>query len=228
MAEKKEGSGKGRAGKAAVPAATSERTEPAEGPRPVSWTLPTRTADEDYDGVHVFVFVDHVDGPPTNGLSNAVEELSRIPEVRFAARMLGPYPLFAHLRSDDVRGMLDLIDGPLWRAGVRCSYAKETSVTVVSGLKKGTKRGSPGAIALTRIWMEPSSGQDDDVESLLQALPGLVGPAFKGASAVAGDFDILLQLGHEDDVDLVLHAASRVRRFPGVGRTETSLTEGDG
>jgi hypothetical protein len=180
----------------------------------------------DYDGVHVFVFVDHVVRDEDEwGLSSALDDLREVDEVRFAARMLGPYPLFAHLRTDDVPGMLDLIDGPLWRRGVRCTYAKETSVTSTASGTKGTKRDTPGVIALTRIWMEPSTSQEDDVETLLQKLPDLVGPTFKGGSSVAGDFDILLQLGHDDDVDVVLHAASRVRRFEGAARSETSLTQ---
>jgi len=180
----------------------------------------------DYDGVHVFLFVDHLcRQDEEHGLSNAIQALESVKEVRFAARMLGPYPLFAHLRTQDVPGMLDLIDGPLWLRGIRCNYAKETSVTSTPAGKKGTKRDTPGVIALTRIWMEPTTSQHDDVEALLQSLPELVGPTFKGGSSVAGDFDILLQLGHDDDVDSVLHAASRVRRFEGVARTETSLTE---
>jgi hypothetical protein len=190
------------------------------------FSRPDRDRGMDYDGVHVFVFVDHVErDDPTNGLSRAIDALEGVEEVRFAARMLGPYAVFAHLRTDDLGAMLDLIDGPLWERGIRCSYANERSVTVTPAGKKGTKRDSPGVIGLTKIWMEPSGAIDDDVEDLLQSLPKYVGPTFKGASSVAGDFDILLQLGHDSDVEVVLYAASQVRRIPGVARTETALTQ---
>ena len=181
----------------------------------------------DYTGVHAFVFVDHVQRPEGDrGLSRAIDDLADVPQVRFAARMLGSFPLFAHLRTEDVPEMLELIDLELWEAGVRCQYATEKAYSVTVDGKKGAKRGSPGVIGLTRIWVEPAADPSvDEIDQLLQIELPRLGEVFRGASSVAGGFDILVQLGHPSSLDAVLEAAKSLRRLPFVARTETAITQ---
>lgn len=179
----------------------------------------------DYTGLHAFVFVDHV--PETDspiGVVNRLRhELKAPPEgpVMFAGDAVGPYLAFAHLRVEegDLSGLLDLINGPLREQGVRCKYAVETGVYRKGERVIGTKRGTPEVIALVSIVVKRGM-----IGSVLDKLGDL--DAFRGASIVTGDFDILLQLGGERLGDVLEVGMGQLQQIEGIVRTSTALLDG--
>ncbi|HET9723256.1 MAG TPA: Lrp/AsnC ligand binding domain-containing protein [Actinomycetota bacterium] len=179
----------------------------------------------DYTGLHAFVFVDHVSetDSPIEVVNRLRNELKGPPEgpVMFAGDVVGAYQAFAHLRVEegDLSGLLDLINGPLREQGVRCKYAVETGVYKDGERVIGTKRGTPEFIGLVSV--EVKHGM---IDSVLKELGKL--PAFRGASIVTGDFDILLQLGGET-LDEVLQAGmGALQQIDGIKRTSTALLDG--
>lgn len=180
----------------------------------------------DYTGLHAFVFIDHV--PETDSPYAVVQrlrnELKGPPEgpVMFAGDVVGPYQAFAHLRVEegDLSGLLDLINGQLRKQGVRCKYSVETKVYKdPSGRVIGTKRGTPEVIALVSV--DVQAGMIDSVLDQLGELD-----AFRGASVVTGDFDILLQLGGETLDEVLEVGMGQLQRVDGIKRTSTALLDG--
>jgi hypothetical protein len=181
-----------------------------------------------YSGLHAFVFVEHVaEGKTPRDVVKALRELGRPPEgpVMFAAEAVGEYLAFAHLRvdeGDDALGrLLDLISGELWARGVQCRHCIEADVyrDPVSGRLVGTKRSTPEVIGLVSIQVERGR-----LRSVLERLGDL--PAFRGASVLTGDVDILLQLGGDRLEDVLGVAMSGLQEFDGIRHTSTALVDG--
>ncbi|HSD48229.1 MAG TPA: hypothetical protein VLE71_00190 [Actinomycetota bacterium] len=179
----------------------------------------------DYTGLHAFVFIDHV--PETDSPFAVVQrlrnELKGPPEgpVMFAGDVVGPYQAFAHLRVEegDLSGLLDLINGPLRENGVRCKYAVETGTYKKGDRVIGTKRGTPEIIALVSIVVKRGM-----IAMVLDKLGDL--DAFRGASVVTGDFDILLQLGGDRLDDVLEVGMGQLQQIDGIVRTSTALLDG--
>ena len=182
-------------------------------------------SDFDYTGLHAFVFIDHVprDETPRSVVSRLREFGPPDGPVLFAAEVVGPYVAFAHLRveDDDLGRLHDLISGELRDRGVRCTYGVEGTVhsNITTGIHVGPKRATPEIIALVRIKVERGL-----VMEVLQRLGEL--PAFKGASTVSGDFDILLQLGGERLSDVMGPAMNDLQDVAGIVRTSTAFIDG--
>jgi hypothetical protein len=190
-----------------------------------------------YTGLHAFVFLDHA--PEGLRIREIVETLRELPpdtdgddattgRVIFASEFVGPYSAFAHVRVDDEDGeglkrIQRFISGRLWDAGARCTYATESKVATTTDGKKGAKRGSPGIIGLVRIKVRRTKALQvwSELVERIEADP----ETYVGASAVDGDFDILLQLGGATLVH-VQDAAYELRSVDGIIRSETSLTDG--
>ncbi len=179
----------------------------------------------DYTGLHAFVFIDHVpDGETPRSLAEKLRGMGRPPEgpVMFASDAVGSYLGFAHLRveEDDLSGLQDLISGSLWEAGVHCKYCVETKVYKDPSERViGPKRSTPEIIGLVSIGVAP--GRVDEVlEQLGRA------KAFKGASVVTGDFDILLQLGGDTLGEVLEAAMGDLQHVDGIRRTSTALLDG--
>ncbi len=190
-----------------------------------------------YTGLHAFVFLDHA--PEGLRIREIVESLRVLApdtegdsattgRVIFASEFVGPYSAFAHIRVDDEDGeglkrIQRFISGPLSDAGVRCTYATESKVATTTDGKKGAKRGSPGIIGLVKIKVKRSKAEDvwSELVARIEAHP----ETYVGASAVDGDFDILLQLGGATLAD-VQDAAYDLRTVDGIVRSETALTDG--
>jgi hypothetical protein len=179
----------------------------------------------DYTGLHAFVFIDHVpEGDTPRSLAEKLRGMGRPPEgpVMFASDAVGPYLAFAHLRveEDDLAGLQDLISGALWERGVHCRHCVETKVyTDPSERVIGTKRSTPEIIGLVSIVVEP--GRVDDVLEQLGRVK-----AFKGASVVTGDFDILLQLGGETLREVLEAGMGDLQHVDGIRHTSTALLDG--
>ena len=180
--------------------------------------------DQDYTGLHAFVFIREVD-PGTNvrTVIGALRELGK-PTVRYAAEMVGTSLGFAHVRTDTLAQMQDLIAGELWQRGVHCDHCLEKGVARQGQRLIGAKRSTPEIIALSRV--RTRRGAADEV---LQAMADEEGPlraTFRGASTVFGDFDILLQLGGDSLEPVAEDAAVALQTIEGIVATDTAFTDG--
>lgn len=184
-----------------------------------------RESEFDYTGLHAFVFIDHV--PEADSPYSVAKELRKMggpPDgpVMFASDVVGSYLAFAHLRVEegDLSGLQDLISGELRQRGVRCRYSIETrAYTDPSGRVVGTKRSTPEIIGLVSVVVE--AGQVDHVLEQL----GRLG-AFRGASVITGDFDILLQLGGETLGEVLEAGMGELQHVEGIVHTSTALLDG--
>jgi hypothetical protein len=177
------------------------------------------------EGLHAFAFIRGVE--PGTGIREAVEALwaEEAPDrgpILFASEVVGPYVGFVHLAAEGLPELQGAIADRLWGRGLHAEHAVEWRVYEAAGATFGPKRWSPGFIALVRIWTEP--GEALEVLERLGEHLGPPGELFKGASVVFGSFDILLQLGSDDDLaELMDPVLGRLRRVEGIARTETSF-----
>jgi len=180
------------------------------------------TPDDDDDLLHAFVFVTHTDDPGINA-SGLVKKLAGLKptagQVRWAGTFVGDYIVLAHIQASDLDHLQDFIEGELWDAGVRCTFAIE-----IQKAGKGTKRSTPEFIALVSILTERGRAYEA-LEWLDEHQDDIAG--FKGASLLLGDVDILLQLGGETYDDLRDAIVSfEGQEVPGIISTSTSIGNG--
>jgi DNA-binding Lrp family transcriptional regulator len=179
--------------------------------------------DANYTGVHAFLFVrDVAEGESPRELASRLRELGAPPEgpVIFASDAVGDYVAFAHLRTESLGELQELISGEIWSRGARGRFAIEGAVYKdhATGFLIGSKRFTPEVIGLVSIVVERGR-----VNEVLQALGSV--PAFKGASAISGQFDILLQLGGDDLDDVIGPAMDALQRIDGIVHTSSAFTD---
>jgi len=178
-----------------------------------------------YEGLHAFAFIRGVE--PGTRLREAVaalraEEAPDRGPILFASEVVGPYVGFIHLAADGLPELQATIAELVWARGLHAEHAVEWRVYEAGGTMFGPKRWSPGFIALVRVWTEP--GEALEVLGRLGEELGPPGGLFKGASVVFGDFDVLLQLGSDEDLAAVTDPVlGRLHRIEGITRTETSF-----
>lgn len=179
-----------------------------------------------YGGLHTFVFIDDVD-PGTNirDVIDALRAFGPPPDgpVLFASEMVGSYLGFAHLRTETLAELQDLIAGELWDRGAHCKHCLEAGVASTDLLKKGAKRDTPEIIALIRV--KTRAGALHDVLSTFGDPEGPLSATFKGASVVFGDFDILLQLGGDDYPTVAADIFGPLQDIDGITATDTAFTD---
>jgi hypothetical protein len=180
--------------------------------------------DLDYTGLHAFVFMREVD-PGTNirDVIGALRQLDK-PTIRYAAEMVGTSLGFAHVRTDTLAEMHDLIAGELWERGVHCDHCLEKGVAKQGNRLIGAKRSTPEIIALSRV--RTRRGAADDVLAAMADEHGPLRDTFRGASTVFGDFDILLQLGGDSYDAVAEDAAVALQTIEGIVATDTAFTDG--
>jgi hypothetical protein len=171
----------------------------------------------DYNGLHAFLFVDHVE--PGKTAEQVVEALRAKgkPPVMYASTFVGDYVAFAHVRVETLGELQDLIEGTVWEAGARCAWAIESTTATF-----GAKRKSPGLIALTRIKMLPGS-----IDQAREALVATQSTGFVGASVITGHHDILLQMTGTSIDDVKGNIQNALSDIEGVVRTSTAFADGD-
>lgn len=178
----------------------------------------------DYTGLHAFVFVHEVDpGANIRAVIGDVRGLGE-PRMRFAAEVVGSYLGFAHVRTETLGEMHDLIAVDLWERGVHCSHAIEKDVAKQGERLIGAKRSTPEIIALSRV--RTRTGALYDVLDMMAAEHGPLRRTFRGASVVFGDFDILLQLGGESYEEVADDAANALQSIDGISGTDTAFIDG--
>jgi DNA-binding Lrp family transcriptional regulator len=178
----------------------------------------------DYTGLHAFVFIREVDpGANIRAVIEAVRGFGP-PRVRFAAEVVGSYLGFAHVRTETLAEMHDLIAGDLWDRGVHCSHNIEKDVARQGERLVGAKRSTPEVIALSRV--RTRTGALYDVLDTMAAEHGPLRRTFRGASVVFGDFDILLQLGAASYEEVADDAANALQSIDGIVGTDTAFIDG--
>ena len=186
---------------------------------------------EKYQGVHAFLFLFEGDEVPA---SRVVENLRPSIDrdagpVFFAGTFEGDFQGFAHIAGDDTEAIADLIDGPLWNAGVRSDKATEGTYHVnPQGQPMGPTRNSPRFLAMARVHVNKrpklamgniAAFFGDELDEYGQSLS-----PFIGASTVIGGFHLLVELGDDDRRALGRHVES-LRGIDGVGRVEVAVTD---
>jgi hypothetical protein len=179
-----------------------------------------------YGGVHTFVFIDQVD--PGVNVRTVIDELRRYgppPEgpVMFASEMVGSYLAFAHVRTDGLAELQDVIAGGLWERGAHSKHLIEAGTATVAGQRTGAKRDTPEVIALSRLRVR--RGALDDVLDAVADPSGPLSGTFKGASLVFGDFDVLLQLGADDFATVAAAARGPLQQVEGIVSCDTAFTD---
>lgn len=102
-----------------------------------------------------------------------------------------------------------------------CSVAIETRGYVnPQGMPMSVKRLPCEVVGLVKIWTERKR-----TRRVLQSLGDTLGPQFRGASVVAGDFDILLEVQATKVRPLARLVNERVRDWPGVVRIEAGFAD---
>ncbi|MEX1262948.1 MAG: hypothetical protein WEE66_03270 [Actinomycetota bacterium] len=185
------------------------------------------TDDEfDYTGLHAFVFIDSVDpGKNIRDVIDALRELGPPPRgpVFFASEMVGGYLGFAHVRTETLADLQDLIAGELWSRGAHSAHCVEAGVAHVGTVFKGVKRSTPEVIALVRVRTSP--GALGQVMDTMADEHGPLRETFKGASVTFGDFDILLQLGADSFEAVAADVYGPLQTIDGIVSTDTAFTD---
>jgi DNA-binding Lrp family transcriptional regulator len=178
--------------------------------------------EHEYDGVHAFAFIHDPAGKKPEDIVRDVRALGR-PRVFYASTFVGDYAAFVHVSASKLARLQDLIDGPLWEAGVHTAYKVESGVYVGATGEAGVKRKSPGLIAIVK--MKVRGNRIDQAVQELGDLGDSIG--FVGASTVTGEHDILLQLTGESIDDVKANLASAVSQVEGIVKTSTAFADGD-
>jgi hypothetical protein len=186
---------------------------------------------EKYRGVHAFLFLFEGDEvPPSTVVENLRPSINRdAGPVFFAGTFEGDFQGFAHIAHDDTQAVGDLIDGPLWHAGVRSHYVTEAKYHKnQQGQAMGPTRNSPRFLAMARVYVDQqptlvmgniAASFGDELDEHGQSLS-----AFIGASTVIGGFHLLVELGDDDRQALDRHVES-LRGIDGVGHVEVAVTD---
>jgi hypothetical protein len=186
---------------------------------------------EKYQGVHAFLFLFEGDEVPASRVvENLRPSINRdTGPVFFAGTFEGDFQGFAHIAGDDTEAIADLIDGPLWKAGVRSDKATEAKYHKnQQGHPMGPTRFSPRFLAIARVYVSqpPTQVMENVARSFGDRLDqyGESLSAFFGASTVIGGFHLLVELGDDDRQELDRHVES-LRGVDGVGRVEVAVTD---
>jgi hypothetical protein len=167
---------------------------------------------EKYGGVHAFLFLFEGDEvPPSTVVENLRPSIDRdAGPVFFASAFEGDFQGFAHIADDDTQAIAELIEGPLWDAGVRSHYVTEGKYHVNQQAQPmGPTRNSPRFLAMARVYVDQrptlvmgniAAFFGDELDEYGQSLS-----PFIGASTVIGGFHLLVELGDDDRQALDRH-----------------------
>ena len=180
-----------------------------------------------YEGAHGFVFLHDDDVRAPAEVIGQLRQNLRTPEdpdrpIFFAATFQGDFAGFAHFAADDVEGLADLTGSLLFDAGIRSDYAVEGVVHKHSQslALKGPKRKSPRYCAICRVRTSeaPAVVLDAIAQEFDESEP------FVGGSRVIGSFQLLIELGSDEEPDL-RSAVERMLGVQGVAAAQVATTD---
>ena len=182
---------------------------------------------EPYEGAHGFVFLhdDDVRAPAEviGELRQHLRTLDR-PDgpIFFAETFQGDFAGFAHFAADDLEGLAELTGSLLFEAGIHSDYAVEGVVYKHSqtSAPKGPKRKSPRFCAICRVRTSetPAVVLDAIGQEFDESEP------FVGGSRVIGTFQLLIELGSDDEPSLQ-SAIERMLGVSGVAAAQVATTD---
>ena len=182
---------------------------------------------EPYEGAHGFVFLhdDDVRAPAEviGELRQHLRTLDR-PDgpIFFAETFQGDFAGFAHFAAADLEGLAELTGSLLFEAGIHSDYAVEGVVYKHSqtSAPKGPKRKSPRFCAISRVRTSetPAVVLDAIGQEFDESEP------FVGGSRVIGTFQLLIELGSDDEPSLQ-SAIERMLGVSGVAAAQVATTD---
>jgi hypothetical protein len=184
-----------------------------------------------FEGVHAFIFLYEEDEiPPTTVVANLQQYIDReVGPVYFASLFEGDFQGFAHIAEDDARALGNLIDGPLWDAGIHSHHAAEGQWYVnAQNQAMAPTRLTPRFIAICRVKVNQRPtlvmrniatffGDELDADGESQS-------PFIGASTVIAGFHLLLELG-DDDRDVLNRHVQSLGGIDGVDGVEAAVAD---
>ncbi len=187
-----------------------------------------------YEGAHGFVFLHDDDMRAPAEVIGELRQNLRTPDdpdrpVFFAATFQGDFAGFAHFAADDLEGLADLTGSLLFDAGIHSDYAVEgVYYKNARSVPMAPKRKSPRFCAICRVRTSetPAVVLDAIAREFDESEP------FVGGSRVIGTFQLLIELGSDDEPSLEV-AIERLLGVSGVttaqvGTTDTGRREDEG
>jgi hypothetical protein len=150
-----------------------------------------------------------------------IDRFTRDPveQVRFLANTTGPFNAFAVVEAADPGSLPDLLARTFGRPGEANAADPETAKPLVTGFAQ-LRRTKPFAkISFVRIDAEPGRAGD-----VLDATASLTG--YNGSAIVAGDFDVLVEVGADSEQALYTQLLGEVHKLPGIRSSTTALVVG--
>jgi hypothetical protein len=167
-----------------------------------------------YEGVHAFLFLEENDPTPASRVIPAIQKyIGDQGPVFFARQFEGEFTGFVHFAAENLESLAEFAGTALFDAGVRSNYTTEGYVLANAETARpmGPKRQSPRFCAICRVRTTERPG--DVLEAIGQAFDQT--EPLVGASRVIGTYPLLVELGSDDESDLV-RAITRLRGVSGV------------
>jgi hypothetical protein len=175
--------------------------------------------------VDAFVFVREVAGDRSFG--EVVDELEdrygENPEgpIVFLGEFLGEFRVCVHVAGPSLGDVIGFIGRDLWAAGLRSKHAveKTPSYSPMGPVRRSPK---PPHLLLVQIDLEPGVSGEDLFGAIREIGDGRGVDTY--ASAVYGDFDVLLEVGAGDGMlQDVLRFEADLRRVEGIAAMTSAI-----
>ncbi|CAN5522711.1 hypothetical protein BH20CHL6_BH20CHL6_04460 [soil metagenome] len=171
--------------------------------------------------IHAYVFVAEAGQDTIDRLKQA--EQPDLPPgdtgIRFVAPLSGPYDAVAVVQAADVQALQDLVLGTIQTGTMEAGAKLRTETSIALAFPRIIKRTLARPVeAFVRVWVQPGQGRAviDNLEKL--------GDAYMGAALVAGDFDILVELGADTFDELRETLLTMHETVEGIARSASSIT----
>jgi len=142
-----------------------------------------------------------------------------IDQVRFLANVTGPFNAFAVVEASDLGGLPVLL-ARVFGGSAGAAADPETAKPIVIGAERLRRTKPFSRISFVRIRTEPGRAGE-----VLDATAGLTG--YNGSAIVAGDFDVLVEVGADTEEALYNQLLAEVHTLPGIRSSTTSLVAGE-
>jgi len=146
--------------------------------------------------------------------------LNPVGQVRFLANTTGPFNAFAVVEAPDLGELPTLLARVFGGTGGGAASDPETAKPIMVGAERLRRTKPYAIISFVRILAEPGRAGD-----VLDATSGLTG--YNGSAIVAGDFDVIVEVGADSEEALFSQLLNEVHTLPGIRSSTTSLVSGE-